>query len=157
MADQPGKQTKQEILAQPAGWAGTLEIMAGLEGDLARLWRDERPDHVVLTGCGTPYYAAQVVAGVLQSLTGVPSRAVPASELLLYRDSALPAAGRSPSSATWPSAPVARSTGTTKRSGSWATRRPIAGWASSTGLPGSCRIIPRSEPVPRPLSLHLPA
>ena len=94
MADQPGKQTKQEILAQPAGWAGTLEIMAGLEGDLARLWRDERPDHVVLTGCGTPYYAAQVVAGVLQSLTGVPSRAVPASELLLYRDSALPAAGR---------------------------------------------------------------
>lgn len=94
MASQPGQQTKQEILAQPAGWAETLAIMVGLERDVGRLWQEERPDHVLVTGCGTPYYAGQVVAGVLESLTGVPARAVPASELLLYPGSVLPGAGR---------------------------------------------------------------
>jgi glucosamine--fructose-6-phosphate aminotransferase (isomerizing) len=44
----------------------------------------------LFVGCGTSYYLAQAAAATFTTLVGVPTRAVPASEALLFPDLALP-------------------------------------------------------------------
>jgi len=85
--------TKAEILSQPQAWADTVDAARAAAGDLRALWERERPDAVVLTGCGSTYYVAMLAAAALR-LRGVAAQAVPASELLLYPGMSLPHRGR---------------------------------------------------------------
>lgn len=82
--------TVQEILNQPITWNECLQVLQDL--DLEALVGDRRPDQFewVFVGCGTSYYLAQAAAASLTLLTGKPSRALPASEILLYPELSLP-------------------------------------------------------------------
>ncbi len=54
----------------------------------------DRPfDAIVVTGCGSTYYLALAAASLLQTLTGVAARGVPASEIWLDGDAVFPRGG----------------------------------------------------------------
>jgi glutamine---fructose-6-phosphate transaminase (isomerizing) len=86
--------TQREILSQPECWSATLDVVAGLAPQLRALWDEGAFDTVLFTGCGSTYYLSLAAAHVLGQLTGVAARGVPASELLLYPEAAVPARGR---------------------------------------------------------------
>ncbi|WP_408008530.1 SIS domain-containing protein [Pseudalkalibacillus sp. A8] len=48
------------------------------------LEKDSSFEHVIFTGCGTSYYLAISAARFFQETTGIPSQAVPASELFIH-------------------------------------------------------------------------
>ncbi len=76
-----GQFTYAEIMSQSTVWQAALdEFPAGSVNDL---WQTGF-DRVIFTGCGSTYYLSQVAARLFQALTGVPARAYPASELVLY-------------------------------------------------------------------------
>jgi glutamine---fructose-6-phosphate transaminase (isomerizing) len=80
----PGALTLVEILSQPLCWttclrdlreSGTLlRIAAQFSG--TREW--------FFVGCGSSFYVAQAAAATMTALTGLPARAVAASEILLF-------------------------------------------------------------------------
>ncbi|HEU5430528.1 MAG TPA: SIS domain-containing protein, partial [Thermomicrobiales bacterium] len=92
--DEAEIETKREILSQPETWAATLGRLRDAAGPIRQIWQSAPPAQVILTGCGSTYYAAAIGATILEALTGVPARGVPASELLLYPESIYPRAGR---------------------------------------------------------------
>ncbi|HET7095709.1 MAG TPA: SIS domain-containing protein, partial [Thermomicrobiales bacterium] len=92
--DAAGRETKREILSQPETWAATLGRLRDAAGPIRQIWQSAPPQQAILTGCGSTYYAAAIAATILQTLTGVPARGVPASELLLYPESIYPRSGR---------------------------------------------------------------
>jgi len=71
-----------EILNQPRAWAATIEAMTAQAAGLRALVSDV--DDIVLTGCGSGLNAATAIAPVLQSITGVRARAVPAAEMVFF-------------------------------------------------------------------------
>lgn len=83
-----------EILSQPETWDATFTAVAEQWREIVRnipseLWTDH-PTHVLFVGCGTSYYLAQAAAHVFQEITGLVSRAVPGSEIVLSPASTLP-------------------------------------------------------------------
>jgi tagatose-6-phosphate ketose/aldose isomerase len=82
--------TLREILQQPATWRAT----AGSQGAAFRTALDHalggRPPQVVLTGSGSSVYVGEALAPVLQAELGIPSRAIPAGDLLTHRSGVLP-------------------------------------------------------------------
>jgi len=85
--DGRGKHTLAEILSQPQVWPEALTAVQAKADDLARFWHNQGFDQVIVTGCGSTYYLAHFGAVLLQSQTGTPARAYPASELTLFPDS----------------------------------------------------------------------
>jgi len=85
-----GNHTYQEILSQGEAWTASLAAVEPQAGELTQ-WLRRPCAEVLFTGCGSPYYLSLAAAAIWQSLTGVRARAVPASELWLFPDSALPA------------------------------------------------------------------
>lgn len=83
--------TIQEILRQPDSWQQAIDRMAELAPSLTTLMQEARPDLYLFTGCGTSYYQSIIAAGLFQEATGLPARAVPASELILSRSTFIPA------------------------------------------------------------------
>lgn len=79
-----GIHTKQEILSQPVVWEESLERLKTLDASLYPNIADY--DQVIFTGCGSTYYLSQWAAGACEQVTKVSSRAVPASDLLLFPD-----------------------------------------------------------------------
>jgi glutamine---fructose-6-phosphate transaminase (isomerizing) len=80
----PGRFTSAEILSQPETWARCLhelEETSQLETLCAAL---PRGVEWLFIGCGSSFYVAQVAATTWSLLTGENSRAVPASEVLLF-------------------------------------------------------------------------
>jgi glucosamine--fructose-6-phosphate aminotransferase (isomerizing) len=51
---------------------------------LRQAWGALEPRQVLVTGCGSTHYLAQTAAALIQGMTGVPARGVPASELLFF-------------------------------------------------------------------------
>jgi glucosamine--fructose-6-phosphate aminotransferase (isomerizing) len=86
----PGEHTRHEILSQPAAWASTLEVIRAQSRALQGLFPPGRHEAVIFTGCGSTYYLSLAAASLLQELTQVPARGVPASEVWLHPVSALP-------------------------------------------------------------------
>jgi glucosamine--fructose-6-phosphate aminotransferase (isomerizing) len=79
MPETRGTFTKTEILSQPETWKETLQY---LRSD----WSDKLPDpkhydQIVITGCGSTYYLSIWAARFLHSSSGVPTIALPSSEL----------------------------------------------------------------------------
>jgi glucosamine--fructose-6-phosphate aminotransferase (isomerizing) len=87
-----GTHTYAEITSQPAAWAEAVQMV---RANVARLKAIHPTDYrqVLFTGCGSTYYLSLSAAALTQALTGAVCRALPASELLLYADSAYPGQG----------------------------------------------------------------
>lgn len=78
-----GQHTLREILSQPRCWSACLAKLAG-SAELRAATQFARPGaEWIFVGCGTSYYLAQAAASSFNCL-GLPARAVPASDLLMY-------------------------------------------------------------------------
>jgi glucosamine--fructose-6-phosphate aminotransferase (isomerizing) len=79
-----GANTISEILSEPATWKSCLETL-GKTGELKSL-NEKLLKSVewVFVGCGSSFYLAQAAAASWSILTGVRSRAIPASEITLF-------------------------------------------------------------------------
>ena len=82
--DERGKFTRQEILSQPESWASALEVLNKQHVKIQEISQKEKYEQVIFTGCGSTYYLSLAAATLFQEMTGLPSRALPASELWLY-------------------------------------------------------------------------
>ncbi len=82
--EEPALFTLREVEGQPDSWQSVLETVEEHRPDVLRLWHDTNPDEIVLTGCGSSYYVALSAAFIMESLTGIRCRALPASEILIY-------------------------------------------------------------------------
>lgn len=78
-----GVHTYNEIFSQPDAWNAALTVLAENLSDLRSITQ-LHVDQVIFTGCGSTYYLALASAALTQHMTGLPSRAFPASELWLY-------------------------------------------------------------------------
>ncbi|MFY9560442.1 MAG: SIS domain-containing protein [Terriglobales bacterium] len=78
-----GSHTLSEILSQPHCWSECLSKLAS-SAELQAALRMARPGaEWIFVGCGSSYYLALAAAAAFNQV-GLPARAVPASELLLY-------------------------------------------------------------------------
>ncbi len=84
-----GNHTLNEILTQANAWEDALQAFYAMSARIQSAWQALQPQQVVFTGCGSTHYLSQTAAELFQSLTSVPSRAYPASEIALYPQSAL--------------------------------------------------------------------
>jgi glucosamine--fructose-6-phosphate aminotransferase (isomerizing) len=79
-----GANTISEILSQPATWTACLQAMD--KSAELRLLAHNLPRNIewVFIGCGSSFYLAQSAAASWSILTGEKSRAIPASEIMLF-------------------------------------------------------------------------
>ena len=79
-----GANTIAEILSEPATWKSCLDSLEKT-GELKSL-NEKLLKNVewVFVGCGSSFYLAQAAASTWAILTGVRSRAIPASEIMLF-------------------------------------------------------------------------
>jgi glutamine---fructose-6-phosphate transaminase (isomerizing) len=79
-----GANTISEILSQPATWTSCLQAMD--KSAELRLLAHELPRNIewVFIGCGSSFYLAQSAAATWSVLTREKSRAIPASEIMLF-------------------------------------------------------------------------
>ncbi|HOH06342.1 MAG TPA: SIS domain-containing protein [bacterium] len=79
-----GKLTYNEIHRQAEIWRGATAALAAAREEHHVLLQRYQNHLWVFTGCGTSYYLAQTAAALFTGLTGLRSKAVPASEILIY-------------------------------------------------------------------------
>jgi glucosamine--fructose-6-phosphate aminotransferase (isomerizing) len=89
-----GKFTHQEIFSQPESWGSALEVLNKQINVILDFSQKKKLDQVIFSGCGSTYYLSLAAAPLFQELTGLPARALPASELWLYPHSAYISSGR---------------------------------------------------------------
>ncbi len=82
----PGAHSLDEILSQPQSWSAILEDLQQKNTLHSVAKRFARATEWLFIGCGSSYYVALSAAATLGHLTGLRSRALPASEVLLYPD-----------------------------------------------------------------------
>ena len=80
----PGQYTLTEIMSQPSVWQETLHVFERDAAALKSLWGGGAFDEVIFTGCGSTHYLSLVGARLFEQLSGVRTRAYPASELVFY-------------------------------------------------------------------------
>ena len=88
---QNGEKTLQEIYDQPGAWNRCLTVLEGADLGTLTEGKDFHTHEWLFIRCGTSYYLAQAAAASLATLTGLPARALPASEV--FSSTALVAAG----------------------------------------------------------------
>lgn len=76
--------TWQEIISQPQTWRETLDTFSTQKAALESFLSQADFDQILVVGCGSTHYLAQTAAATLASCTGIPSRAFPSSEVLLF-------------------------------------------------------------------------
>lgn len=81
---QRGQHTWAEITGQPEAWRATLRTFATDRIALEEFLNQTDFDQVLIMGCGSTYYLAQAAAAILTHRTGIPTRALPSSELWLF-------------------------------------------------------------------------
>lgn len=89
MQEERGQHTLREIVSQPYGWRKAYEQLVARREEIVAAWTKAQPKQILVTGCGSTHYLAQSAAALLQSLTGVPARGLPASEIALFSDQVL--------------------------------------------------------------------
>ena len=82
----PGEFTLHEISTQSESWRSAIEATMALKESLLALLRRNADRPIIFIGCGSTHYLAQYVAPFFQSVTGIPCRGVPSSELLFQTD-----------------------------------------------------------------------
>ena len=81
--------TLDEILSQPQCWQECLSTLDRQEV-IRKICAHVPPDgEWLFIGCGTSYYIALTAAACFAEITGMPARAVPASEILFFPNSIL--------------------------------------------------------------------
>jgi glucosamine--fructose-6-phosphate aminotransferase (isomerizing) len=87
MNNQVDSFTYREIMSQGQSWEATLLGVDSLDAGVvaAAAW----PAETLFIGCGSTYYLSLSAALFWSKLTGLPARALPASELWLYPDCVL--------------------------------------------------------------------
>jgi glutamine---fructose-6-phosphate transaminase (isomerizing) len=88
-----GEHSSAEILSQPECWQSCLTSLENDKSFSDFAERFEKASGWLFIGCGSSYYVAQSAAATALSLTGRPAQAIPASELLLYPEATMAAAG----------------------------------------------------------------
>ena len=78
-----GSFTRQEIYSQPDAWSAALSVLDGYKRAIVDLHPARGYSQIIFTGCGSTYYLSLTAASLTQELTGLPTRAFPASELWL--------------------------------------------------------------------------
>lgn len=86
---EPGSNTLAEILSQPRCWEDCFNAFDEQDQIGKVLKQFGHQTDWLFLGCGSSYYIAQAAAASWIKLTGLQARAMPASDLLLYPDSAL--------------------------------------------------------------------
>jgi len=89
-----GQHTLAEITTQPEAWADALQAFEARQDELKKSWACLRLQRVLFAGCGSTHYLSQTAAFLFQSLTGVPARACPSSEIVLFGSQIMPDPGR---------------------------------------------------------------
>lgn len=84
-----GQHTLREIVSQPYGWGKAFEQLVARREEIVAAWDKVQPQQIIVTGCGSTHYLSLVVAALFQSLTGIPSRGLPASEIALFPNQVL--------------------------------------------------------------------
>jgi glutamine---fructose-6-phosphate transaminase (isomerizing) len=79
-----GKFTREEIYTQPESWKLALEVLNKQRSFIQDFTQKGKYDQVIFTGCGSTYYLSLAASALFQQMTGLSSRALPASELWLY-------------------------------------------------------------------------
>jgi glutamine---fructose-6-phosphate transaminase (isomerizing) len=78
--------TLDEILSQPQCWTECLRALDQMEV-IRKICTHLPPDgEWLFVGCGTSYYIALSAAASFTTITGMPARAVPASEVMFFPD-----------------------------------------------------------------------
>jgi glucosamine--fructose-6-phosphate aminotransferase (isomerizing) len=81
--------TLDEILSQPECWTECLRTLERTE-TIRKICAQVPPDgEWLFIGCGTSYYIALSAAASFAAITGMPARAVPASEVMFYPETVL--------------------------------------------------------------------
>lgn len=75
--------TYSEIKRQPQSFQEALVTLEGMKSDLQALFA-EPVDEVIFAGCGTSYNLALSAAHTFQTVTEIPARGVPSSEVFLF-------------------------------------------------------------------------
>jgi len=87
-----GAYSLAEILSQPEAWGKSLEKL-DQGGQLRDVRRDfSKAEGWLFIGCGSSYYVALAAAATMNSVSPLPARALPASEILLYPELVLASA-----------------------------------------------------------------
>ncbi len=86
MSIERGVHTYAEITSQSEVWSKAVDAFWQQAEALKTLWQVGGYERVLFTGCGSTHYLALTGAALFQQLTGVQSRAYPASEIALYPD-----------------------------------------------------------------------
>jgi len=90
-----GAKSETEILSQPQCWADCLADVHAKASLSAVIDQFGGAEGWLFIGCGSSYYVALAAAATMARVAGVRAHAIPASELLLYPDLTLAAAGDS--------------------------------------------------------------
>jgi glutamine---fructose-6-phosphate transaminase (isomerizing) len=83
-ASTAGVHTEAEILSEPRCWGECLQVLRKSREIDQILRESSSRSEWLFVGCGSSFYLALAAASSWAALTGLPARAVPASELLLY-------------------------------------------------------------------------
>jgi glucosamine--fructose-6-phosphate aminotransferase (isomerizing) len=79
-----GTHTWQEVISQPQVWESTLAAFDANRVALGGFLDRYDFDQILVVGCGSTHYLAQTAAATLMRRAGIPSQALPASELWLF-------------------------------------------------------------------------
>lgn len=81
-----GVLTYREISSQPEALSAALEEVKRRKEDILRFKERAAQGDVLFIGSGSSYYQAQTMAATVRKWTGLRARALPSSELYLFRD-----------------------------------------------------------------------
>jgi glucosamine--fructose-6-phosphate aminotransferase (isomerizing) len=76
--------TYSEIMRQFSGWKKILHHLEKKGSKNLKIMEKYADAEWIFTGCGTSYYLAQTASLLFENLTGIPSRAVPSSEIIIF-------------------------------------------------------------------------
>ena len=78
--------TYDEIITQTNAWIEAVRVVNANAGKIEKLdLKSYR--QAIFIGCGSTYYLSLSAASMFQSMTGIPARASPSSELLFFPES----------------------------------------------------------------------
>lgn len=88
-----GTHTRAELLSQPEAWRAGIADLRQQFSAIRDIWQSGSYEQIVVTGCGSPFYAALAAATYLRE-RGLTAVAAPASEVWLSPRAAYPAGKR---------------------------------------------------------------
>jgi glutamine---fructose-6-phosphate transaminase (isomerizing) len=75
---------ERDIRAQGDDWHTALTALHQRSAEISRLWAHANAQQILCTGCGSAYFAGQIVASTASAMLNLPCAAVPASEIVLF-------------------------------------------------------------------------